>query len=172
MIKIKYCIFTLIIFFNLFNSANAVVQVSVDRLEQIFKTYLPPQRGIIYTKVPRGLVISIDERIFFNPYKIKIKESSLPILDTMSNILKSLPNEFVIEGHTTESSAEFNSWELSISRASNLAQYLSIHQKLSTNKVTPLGLANFVPYRYETQDKSFNTNNRIDFVIIEYEAKR
>ena len=67
-------------------------QPNVDRLETIFKTYLPPRKEIMFTKVPRGLIISIDESCFFNEGEARIKESSLVILDTISAVLKRLSN--------------------------------------------------------------------------------
>lgn len=168
--------FLILILFVSIAMAQASQQPYADKLEHIFTTYLPLKEGVIYTKVPRGLVISIDEKVFFSNGEIKIKQTSLPILDIMADILKNLPNEFVIENHTTEipnvCSPYKENWELSIARASNLVQYFTVYKKLSPDKITSLGLAEYVPYRYKTKNINFDLNNRIDFVIIEYEAMR
>ena len=165
----KYLLIILIIFYFTV-PGNASQYPNADKLEKIFKTYLPD--NIIYTKVPRGLVISVDEKIFFNYGEVKIKQSSLKILDTIAGIIKNLPNKFVIENHTTEAFSNFQQWELSVIRASNLAQYFINYHEFPGDKITSIGLGKTVPYRYNKSEINFNTDNRIDFVIIEYETMR
>lgn len=159
-----------LIFFSM-GASHASQYPNAEKLEKVFEKYLTSNK-IIYTKVPRGLVISIDEKIFFNKNEAKIKESSLKILDTIALIIKDLPNEFVIENHTTEILTDPYQWELSIIRANNLAQYFIKYHKFPKNKITSLGLGNSVPYRYKKSEMDFDTNNRIDFVILEYETMR
>lgn len=145
-------------------------QPEVDKLEALFKSVVPLRCGIMYTKVPRGLIISIDEKCFFNKGEVRIKESSLDILDAISYLLAKLPNYCVIENHTEEDDFTKN-WELSISRASNLAEYMIKYRKLPIEKVFSLGFGETMPFRDNVAPKN-GLNNRIDFVIIEYEAKR
>ena len=145
-------------------------QPEVDKLENLFKAVLPLRCGIMYTKVPRGLIVSIDENCFFNKGEVRIKESSLDILDAISCLLVKLPNYCVIENHTEEH--EFNeNWELSVSRASNLAEYMIKYRKLPVEKVFSLGFGETMPFKDNVAPKN-GLNNRIDFVIIEYEARR
>lgn len=145
-------------------------QPDVERIESLFKSAMPKRCGITYTRVPRGLVISIDEKCFFNKGEVMIKESSLDILDMISEVLFELPNFCVIENHTEEK--EFNeNWELSIARASNLAEYLVKYKKLPVERVFALGFGEIMPFRDNVAPKN-GMDNRIDFVIIEYETKR
>ena len=145
-------------------------QPEVDKLENLFKAVLPLRCGIMYTKVPRGLIVSIDENCFFNKGEVRIKESSLDILDAISCLLVKLPNYCVIVNHTEEH--DFNeNWELSVSRASNLAEYMIKYRKLPVEKVFSLGFGETMPFKDNVAPKN-GLNNRIDFVIIEYEARR
>ena len=143
---------------------------SIEKLESVFAQVMPKKCGIIYTKVPRGLIISIEERCFFNKGEVRIKESSLDILDTISAILAKLPNYCVIENHTEEDDFRKN-WELSVTRASNLAEYMVKYRKLPIEKVFSLGFGDSMPFVDNVAPESY-TNSRIDFVIIDYEAKR
>lgn len=145
-------------------------QPEVDKLENLFKAVLPLRCGIMYTKVPRGLIISIDEKCFFNHGEVRIRESSLDILDAISVLLAKLPNYCVIENHTEEQDCNDN-WELSVARASNLAEYMIKYRKLPMEKVFSLGFGETMPFRDNVAPVK-GMNNRIDFVIIEYEAKR
>ena len=117
-----------------------------------------------------NLIISIDEKCFFNKGEVRIKESSLDILDAISYMLVKLPNYCVIENHTEESDFTKN-WELSVSRASNLAEYMIKYRKLPIEKVFSLGFGETMPFKDNVAPEN-GLNNRIDFVIIEYEARR
>lgn len=142
----------------------------VDKLEALFKSVMPVECGIIYTKVPRGLIISIDEKCFFNCGEVRIRESSLHILDIISILLLKLPNYCVIENHTEEHECNEN-WELSVARASNLAEYMVKYRKVPIEKVFSLGFGQTMPFKDNVAPKK-GMNSRIDFVIIEYEARR
>lgn len=150
-------------------------QPNVDKLESLFKAFIPLKNGIIYTKVPRGLIISIDETLFFNPSEARIKESSLYILDIIAETLKNLPNYCVIEDHTLDndlSESEFKeNWELSMMRSSNIAEYLIECKKISPDKLFALGFGEYMPFKDNVSDDR-GIDKRIDFVILEYEAKR
>lgn len=169
--KILYIIILalIVIFCSGFN-IEISYQPEVDKLEAIFKSTLPSMCGVIYTKVPRGLIVSVDERCLFNAGETRIKESSLVFLNSLSEILEQLPNTCVIEDHTEEQGFD-KSWELSTVRASNLAEYLTKYKKLSAQKIFSLGFGEIMPFRDNVApQKGFD--NRVDFVIIEYEARR
>ncbi len=150
---------------------NLSYQPNANRLKTIFQNSLPDS-GIIYTIVPRGLIISIDENLFFNKDEVKIKESSLYILDIISCLLNQLSNYCVIENHTEERGQDnTRNWEISIARASNIAEYMIKYRKLPTEKVFSLGFGEIMPFKDNVAPRN-GINNRIDFVILEYEVKR
>ena len=152
---------------------------STEDIEQIFKKSLPISQ-IVYTKVPRGLIISFDEKLFFNDCETSVKESSLYILDTIAEIVKSIPNDFVIEDHVQDNWCGMQAWELSMVRAANSAEYLVKCRNIPNEKIFDIGFGEFMPF-YDNVNNickkgvtgcAANLNNRIDFVIIEYDAKR
>ena len=110
--KNLYLIFFILILILCTGFSNSTIDISVsyqpsiEVLEQIFKTYMPIKQGVIYTKVPRGLIISVDENKFFSNGDARIKESSLYILSTIFNCL-AISNIDLAVG--------FNSFILSIS---------------------------------------------------------
>ena len=129
--------------------------------------------GVIYTKVPRGLIISIDENIFFNDCETGLKESSLYILDDFAEIFKNLPNYCVIEDHVQkETCNEHENWELSMMRAANIAEYLVKCKNIPTEKIFDIGFGETMPFKDNVDPDKRGLNNRIDIVIIDYEAKR
>jgi flagellar motor protein MotB len=77
---------------------------------------------------PKGLVISLNEKLMFDSGKAEIYEEAKLILSDISNEIIDIPNSIRIEGHTDSvpiKTAKFPSnWELSASRAANVARYL------------------------------------------------
>lgn len=144
---------------------------NIDELETMFKSGLP--NGIIYTKVPRGLIISIDESLFFNDCETDLKESSLYILDDFAEMFKDLPNYCVIEDHVQkEVCTGLKNWELSMMRASNIAEYLVKCKNIPSEKIFDIGFGETMPFKDNVDPDKKELNNRIDIVIIDYEAKR
>lgn len=148
-------------------------QPNVDKLESMFKANLPSSYGIIYTKEPRGLVLSIDEKYFFSQGESRIKESSLFIINIISDLLQEMPNYCVVENHTEEiyNGSEPENWELSMNRSSNIVEYMIKCGKVAPSQLFALGYGEFMPFK-DNVSPNIGINNRIDFVILEYEAKR
>ncbi len=143
--------------------------------ENLFKTHVELYDSMIFTYVPRGLIVSIDEDIFFAIGCEKIKLSALPILDKIGTILKSLGNDFIIEGHTKNDDLEcldnYANWELSTARANNITKYLIRYAKVPPNKLFTVGFGEFMPFYTNVSNKA-NMDERIDFVILDYEVSR
>ncbi len=160
--------------FSVYNTDISIsYQPNVDRLDRIFREALPlDKKDIFFTKVPRGLIVSINEKIFFNQSEIKIKESSLPVLDTIIELLEKLNNYCVIENHTEEDSFDNKNLELSLQRAENIAEYMITYGKIPASRIFALGYGQYMPFRDNVSANKDGLNNRVDFVILEYEAKR
>ena len=146
--------------------------MNVDGLEKLFKKGM--SENFIYTKVPRGLIISIDENFFFYDCKSEIKESSLYLLDKFADILNEIPNYCVIENHSKDKlcSENLESWELSSMRSANIAEYLIKYRDVPPQKIFDIGFGETMPFKDNVSATDKKLDNRIDFVLIEYEAKR
>lgn len=177
---LQILILILIVFFCCSAATDKIAVITVnkpetDRLESVFKTSIPLQEGIIYTKVPRGLIISINEQYFFDRGSIKIKQSSLPVLNSIINVFHEIDNFCIIEDHSdadgVDDSNYQSNWELTIARSANIVQYFIKCGGINPNKVFSLGFGEFMPFR-ENVAKTGNMDNRVDFVFIDYEAKR
>ena len=153
----------------------SVNKPNIEHLENIFKSVIPPNIEIIYTKVPRGLIISINEQLFFNRGSIKIRQSSLPLLNSIIKILKETENFCIVEDHSdadgvNESNYKSN-WELTIARSANLVQYIIRCGGINPNRIFSIGFGEFMPFKDNVAETG-NMDNRVDFVFIDYEAKR
>ena len=154
--------------------------LTLGRMENVFKEKLPKDNIIVYTKVPRGLIISFEDKTFFNCGEARIKESSLNTLNILVDLLNKFPNYCIVEAHTNEKLPECSeykkTWEISIARASNIAEYMVMCQNLSLDRIFPFGFGNMMPFAknvtHINKQIDEKMNNRIDFVIIEYDTKR
>lgn len=144
---------------------------ATSKIEHLFKTKISPYANPIYSKVPRGLVISFDSRIFFDNGQDNILENSKPLLHTIAQILKELPNECMVEGHSDNEILEKNYsylWELTTVRAEKIVDYLIKEEHVNSLKIYAAGFGEFMPYS-DNVNSNANLNKRIDFVIINYE---
>ena len=118
----------------------------------------------------RGIVISIMDNILFPSGSANLSEGSKPLLNKMAQILKTLPNDIRIEGHTDNipiATEQFPSnWHLSIARATNAAYYLMNDQGLKQERVSVVGNSEFKPITKNDSDESRALNRRVDIVIL------
>lgn len=176
--KLFYIILLVIVLIFCTGFSEPVADISVsyqpntDRLETLFKASLPIKSGIMYTKVPRGLIVSINEKYFFNEGETKIKESSLCLLDIIAELLVKLSNYCVVEDHTEEFLNGEDNWELSLLRASNIVDYLITYEKIPASQLFSLGYGQSMPFRDNVSSKKNGLDSRIDFVILQYDVKR
>ena len=93
----------------------------------------------------------------------------------MAQGLKNIPNDCVVEDHTSEevtSYSDYNTdWELSIARAGNITQYLINCGNIDSKRMFALGYGEFMPFKDNVSAQN-GIDNRIDIVILEYEARR
>lgn len=144
-------------------------------LQNLFELAIPPGTKIIYTKVPRGLIVSIDEETFFNGESTDIKVGGVPVLNAVVNVLRQIDNECTIESHTEghdySNSLFEQDWELSNARASSIVNYLVYCGGVSSRRLFALGYGELMPFKGNVSGKD-GIDKRVDFVIFDYEAKR
>lgn len=155
--------------------ANIYVSDSTQKAEMLFRQNVSNQDKIIFTHVPRGLIVSIDEKFFFNENQHQLKGECLPMLNQIADVLNILDNNFVIEGHTkdidSKNSIYNHNWELSLARANNISKYLMRCKKVSPEKIFIVGFGEFMPFMGNVSE-NIGMDNRIDFVILDYQASR
>jgi chemotaxis protein MotB len=118
----------------------------------------------------RGLVISINNAVFFDPGDAYIKPSIMPVFRRMMATLSDMPNHIRIEGHTdnTPISTERypSNWELSTSRATNVVRYLISAGVVSPKRLSAAGYAEYSPKVPNDTEAHRAQNRRVDVVVI------
>jgi chemotaxis protein MotB len=118
----------------------------------------------------RGVTVHIMEELLFTSGSADIRAASLPALDTLARILKQLPNDIRVEGHTDNvpinTSAFPSNWHLSVSRAVNVGFYLIERHRLAADKVAVVGYAEYRPLVPNDTPEHRASNRRVDIVIL------
>lgn len=155
--------------------STAINSPIADIKNKLEKT-LPNNANIIYTFVPRGLIISVDENHFFSGESICIKCSGATILDGIASVIAEIENDCTIESHTeghSNNSGDYKTnWEISMARANSIADYFIYCKKIPTERVFPLGFGEIMPFNDNVSNKAIGFDKRIDFVIFDYEYER
>ncbi|MGE5432460.1 MAG: OmpA family protein [Syntrophomonadaceae bacterium] len=118
----------------------------------------------------RGIIIHILDDILFPSGTAELNDGSRIILMKIASLLKNLPNDIRVEGHTDNVpiSSPFypSNWHLSVSRALNTAYYLINRQGLSPDKVSIVGYSEYRPVTTNATLEGRRSNRRVDIVIL------
>jgi len=118
----------------------------------------------------RGITIHILDDILFASGNAALTKYSREVLDRLAVILKQLPNDFRVEGHTDDIPIKTGSfpsnWHLSVVRALNTAYYLINNEGLSADKVSIVGFSKYKPIDTNETSTGRANNRRVDIVII------
>jgi chemotaxis protein MotB len=113
--------------------------------------------------------------VLFDSGKTSLKEGSKKILTEMAAILKTMDNDFIVEGHTDNvpiSAGKFKSnWELSEARATEVIEYFINVEKIPPARFAAAGYGEFHPIFPNDTAEHREQNRRIEINILRNKAK-
>lgn len=116
------------------------------------------------------IVISLSDNLLFDSASADLKPQALVVLNETAIILKSLPNEVRVEGHTDNipvNTTKFDSnWELSSARATAVVRYLIEHGGVNEDQLFAAGYGETHPIASNDTVEGRALNRRADIVII------
>jgi len=119
----------------------------------------------------RGLTITFKNDVFFSSGKATLSEDMKDSLSKIARLINKIDNTIVVEGHTDnvpiKSNNEFDSnWQLSGTRATNVAQYLADKGYVDGSRMSAIGYAEFKPVASNSTAVGKSKNRRVDIVIL------
>jgi chemotaxis protein MotB len=118
----------------------------------------------------RGVTVHVMEQLAFASGKADPTPAMLNVVDTLASILKLLPYDVRVEGHTDDipiNTPVFRSnWHLSIARAVNVAYYFIEKHNLNQEKISVAGFGEFHPLVPNLNAANRARNRRVDIVIM------
>ena len=149
-----------------------------SQLEQILLTYEAVQRYIeqggltdyIHPRLEeRGVVLEIEDSILFDPGRAEIKAEAKKILQKVTGIIKSVPNQIIVEGHTDNVPMNTprypSNWELSVDRAVRVVRYFIEEQHIRPERFIATGYSEYHPVSSNETAAGRAKNRRVNIVI-------
>jgi len=116
------------------------------------------------------LTVHVTESAFFESGKADIKLKAKKFLRSLSSVLKQIPNEIRVEGHTDNipiSTPQFPSnWELSVMRATKVVRFLTERCGIKPKRISALGFGEYKPRFPNDTPGNRRRNRRVDIVIL------
>ncbi|MCB0155644.1 MAG: flagellar motor protein MotB [Anaerolineae bacterium] len=117
-----------------------------------------------------GIIISLSERMVFEPGSAELRPEALEVLDHVAEILQVVDNPIRVEGHTddipTNSPLYPSNWELSVIRAVRIVRYLTEVGGVAPARMLAAGNAEFKPLVPNNSRENRAMNRRADIVVI------
>ena len=116
-----------------------------------------------------GIKVIFRSPVLFDLGKAELKLETVSVLNEMVKVIKDMPNEVVVEGHTDDrpiAGGEFRSnWELSAARAFSVIRYF-IEQGVDPGRLSAIGYGEYRPLYPNDTEEHRALNRRIEIDII------
>ncbi|MGL5675801.1 MAG: OmpA/MotB family protein [Cellulosilyticaceae bacterium] len=148
-------------------------QTTEEKVQQQIEQYLKDnqlQDKVKMTVQPRGLVLSLQENAFFESGKADILGKYEKNILEITDILKQLDNDLIVEGHT-DNQAIHNSlfesnWELAAMRAINVIDLMVAEGGIAPEKMSATSYGEYRPVASNDTEEGRAKNRRIDIVVL------
>jgi chemotaxis protein MotB len=126
--------------------------------------------GIVIAPGERGIVVSIADSMAFESGKAVLLPEAREALTQLASVLKDFSHQLRVEGHTdnvpihTEQFA--SNWELSATRAVNIARFLAEEAHLAPGRLAASGYGEFHPIASNGTAEGRAQNRRVEIVIL------
>jgi len=119
----------------------------------------------------RGLVISVvSDNLLFPVGQAELRAPALSILDEIAGLMKELPNNIIVEGHTCNlpirTALYPSNWELSAARACRVVRHLAERKGVSSTRLAATGYGDSRPVSPNDTEEGRVRNRRVDVVIV------
>lgn len=115
------------------------------------------------------IILRVNNTVLFKPGEHRLNPPSYPILRHLADIIRPLPMDLRIEGHTDDlpiSSERFaDNWELSMARAVSVARFFEQGDLLSLDRMATIGYGPDHPLLPNLNEENRSVNRRVDFVL-------
>jgi chemotaxis protein MotB len=117
----------------------------------------------------RGLVVSFQDNVFFEPGRAIIKKESLRFLDTIADVIATCSNNILIMGHTdntpTEGGTYASNWELSVYRGLAVLEYFVDQKKINPPRFFAGGYGSTRPLHPNEDPRKRALNRRVEIIF-------
>ncbi|MFC1490706.1 flagellar motor protein MotB [Candidatus Latescibacterota bacterium] len=117
----------------------------------------------------QGIHITIGDPALFDSGRAVIKETILPVLNQIVEVVHTGEEIIRVEGHTDNipiHNAEYDdNWELSIARSLSVIRYIRAQERIDPKRLRPVGCAEFHPVESNNTAEGRALNRRVEIFI-------
>lgn len=118
----------------------------------------------------KGLVLTLADRVLFDPGQAEVTREAVPLLHKVSGIIAKTDFPIRIAGHTDSvpiHTARFPSnWELSTARAVNVLRYFQEVEHISSARLFAVGYGEFQPVAPNDAPDQRLANRRVEIIFV------
>lgn len=118
----------------------------------------------------RGLVIRFTGQLLFDMGEANIRSDGEEVLIKVSQIIKEVPNDVLVEGHTDNlpiNTSEYPSnWELSTARSTRVIRYFIENENIDPDRLSASGYSEYQPLRPNDTSENRAENRRVEIVLL------
>ena len=122
-------------------------------------------RKIKLVKDRGAVVLRVDESILFVSGQRELNPAAYPVLRKVAELVRPLPLNMKVEGHTDDRGAELANWDLSVDRAVAVLRFLASKQLVPLNRMSATGYGSQKPLFPNASDEERALNRRVEFVL-------
>jgi len=116
----------------------------------------------------KAVVLRVKDTVLFKPGQSKLSIKASSTLRIVADIIKPLPMNLRIEGHTDNSSVskkKFGNWDLSVNRAVSVLRFFTRNDLLPLDRMSAIGYGMKRPIASNNDEATRTLNRRVDFVL-------
>lgn len=112
-----------------------------------------------------AVVLRVDEAILFESGESRLQPEAGPVLRKVAELVRPLPLNVKIEGHTDDRGTELGNWELSVDRAISVLRFMATNQLIPLARMSATGYGSQKPLFPNNSDEERALNRRVEFVL-------
>ncbi len=131
-------------------------------------TRLRIDKDIDLVKDRGAVVLRIKESILFDSGATLLKPEAHPILRKIASLVKPLPLNVRIEGHTDDTPSgnpQLSNWDLSVQRAVSTLKFFASEKLIPLERLSAVGYGAQQPVVPNTSEEQRSLNRRVEFVL-------
>ncbi len=117
----------------------------------------------------RGIVLTFQDKILFDPGEATIKKEAFPFFDSIAETIESSRNNILITGHTDsiplQSGSYESNWELSLYRGLSVLEYFLNDKKLSPERFAVAAYGATRPLSPNNTPENRARNRRVEIIF-------
>jgi len=154
---------------NITSDFRSVFSNKYDKIRDALKK-LEKDKKLSFVVDEDMLTIRISENVLFAPGNDTLLDAAHPVLDEVIAILKDLPNDVRIEGHTDNipiNTDRFPSnWDLSSARSIAILKYFINEHGFAPKRLSALGYGEYRPIDTNDTPSGRLKNRRVDIMVL------